>query len=109
MDEKLLIIASVIVLVVVGIMATVIAEKKRRQKLQELALRLGFKYSEKDMQGLLAQVSLFHLFSEGRSRHAYNILEGALEDNFITIFDYRYTVGTGKHSHTYKQTVIWLN
>ncbi|MBN1764791.1 MAG: hypothetical protein JW860_06000 [Sedimentisphaerales bacterium] len=104
------IIGSIAVLALGGIIAAYITERKRRADLLELAARLGFNYRHKDDQRLLAQLSLFHLCSQGRprSRKVFNILEGAIEDNFITIFDYRYTVGSGKHSQTHTQTVIWF-
>ncbi|MCK4820866.1 hypothetical protein KA005_34185, partial [bacterium] len=37
-----------------------------------------------------------------------NVLERGDSDGRITIFDYKYTVGSGKSSHTYKQTVVYF-
>ena len=96
-----------IVAVVVGIIIlVVIMEKKRRQALEILAGQLGFNFSRKDNQNLIGQLSLFDLFSKGHSRRINNIMEGEIEDNYIIIFDYRYTIGGGKNSHTYNQSVI---
>jgi hypothetical protein len=96
-----------IVAVVVGIIVLVlIMEKKRRQALQILAGQLGFTFSHKDDQDLMAQLSFFDLFSKGHSRRIKNIMEGEIEDNYVIIFDYRYVTGGGKNSHTYNQTVI---
>ena len=99
-------IAGFIAAVVGLIIFFVIMEKKRRQALEVLAGQLGFTFSLKDNQDLMAQLSFFDLFSKGHSRRIKNIMEGAIEDNYIIIFDYRYVTGGGKNSHTYNQTVI---
>lgn len=45
------------------------------------------------------------LFNVGRSKNATSVVYGKYEDFPIQIFNYRYTVGSGKHSHTYSFTV----
>ncbi|MHC4106324.1 MAG: hypothetical protein ACYSR9_15380 [Planctomycetota bacterium] len=99
-------IAGFIAAVVGLIIFFVIMEKKRRQALQILAGQLGFNFSQKDDQDLIAQLSFFDLFSKGHSRRINNIMEGEIEDSYVIIFDYRYTTGGGKNSHTYNQSII---
>lgn len=80
-------------------------EKARRAGLREFALRAGFSY-EKDFtpgpefQGL-------KLFNRGHSRKASNLAAGVRGGVSYKIFDYRFTVGGGKNSHTYRQTVAF--
>jgi hypothetical protein len=52
----------------------------------------------------------FGLFSKGRSRTIGNVLQGQIDDNELFIFDYQYTTGSRKNSHTHTFTValIWL-
>jgi len=41
------------------------------------------------------------LFQRGHSRLAPNLMTGQYADHALTCFDYQYTVGGGKNSHTY--------
>ena len=55
---------------------------------------------------LLSPLSHLHLFSRGHSQRAHNVLIRQEGDAQVAVFDYRYTVGHGKNSQRYKQTVI---
>ena len=46
------------------------------------------------------------LFSQGRSKRISNLIHGDTDEVALGIFDYRYTTGSGKNSHTYRQTVV---
>jgi hypothetical protein len=94
------VIASIIGIV---IFLTVSAAKKRAENLKKYAVRIGFNYSEKPSNPITND---FNLFKKGRSRKSYNIMKGSRNGIPLTIFDYRYTTGGGKNSHTYIQTVI---
>ena len=82
-------------------------EKKRREKLQEVAASLAMTFESKDEgKALRHYLQGFRLTSLGRGRKVYNIFTGTAEALQLRIFDYRYTVGGGKSSSTYNQTVF---
>ena len=81
-------------------------DKKRREALAQLALRIGCSFSPKDP-GLLSGSSLGRcpLFNLGQSRKANNVLRGSQGKTETIVFDYRYTIGCGEHIQTFRQTV----
>ncbi len=83
-----------------------LAEKKRLEDLQRAADELGFEFLPQGDASLLQSLGNFQLFSQGRSRNLSHLLRGRANDLEVTIFDYRYTVGSGKNSHTLNHTVI---
>jgi hypothetical protein len=81
-------------------------EKKRTEALQRIADALNFSFEHKGDELLLAMHNNFDLFSKGRSKKISNVMHGSSGDMEITIMDYKYTVGSGKNSTTYSQTLI---
>jgi len=67
---------------------------------------LNFSFSRKGSDSLTALLNQFHLFSQGHSKKVSNVMNGRTSDIDVTIMGYRYTVGGGKNSHTWRQTVI---
>lgn len=102
------------VLIIIGIVAFVgliifiawFCDKKRSEALQAIASALNFSFERKDDGSLLPMYNNFDLFSKGRSKKISNIMHGNSGDMDITIMDYQYTVGGGKNSSTYTQTLI---
>ena len=92
-------IAATIILLVVRY------ERARREAIRELALSIGFSY-EKDFKAG-PELQGFKVFNKGHSRKASNLVSGKRGHVAYKIFDYRYTVGGGKNSHTYRQTVAF--
>ncbi|MBT8218920.1 MAG: hypothetical protein KJP00_03810 [Bacteroidia bacterium] len=86
-------------------------KNKRGEQIKALAFPLGMKYSEKDEFGLIKLMGDFQLFKTGYSKKIKNILRKKDDwlQSDIAIFDYQYTVSTGKSSVTYKQTVFFIN
>jgi hypothetical protein len=80
-------------------------ERKRAEALADSALRMGFTFLAKVPAERLAALGDFHLFKRGHSGKARNLMEGKSGDLMVTLLDYQYTVGGGKDSHTYHQTV----
>ncbi len=80
------------------------AAKKRAEAMCAVAGRMGFKYQQKAER---AQDNYAHLnlFSRGHSRRAINFLYGEKNEVEVSIVDYHYTVGSGKSSHHYAQTI----
>ncbi len=101
-----LIVGAVIVFVVVAIVASIWYERKRTQKISEVASEMGLAFYPSGDPVLVSQLAAFHLFSQGRGRSITNMIHGNTGDVDVGIFDYKYTVGSGKNSSTWRQTVI---
>ncbi len=80
-------------------------EEERRNQLRAVAEAKGFRFSAEASDALWGAVRSFHLFSQGRGRTIENVLEMDVGDVAVSIFDYRYTTGSGNHRHTHRQTV----
>ncbi len=83
-------------------------EKKRTEAMRVVAAEIGLPFYAQGDASLIHELSHFPLFSEGRSKKIKNMLHGETSDVEVGVFDYRYTVQSGKHSHTYKQTVAYF-
>lgn len=81
------------------------AESARTDVLQQAAVAMGFSFeAEGDLDQIKALGNL-PLFGHGHSRRPKNIMRGRTADDAVTVFDYQYTTGGGKESHTWRQTV----
>jgi hypothetical protein len=99
----ILIVATIIV-IAIGI--GMYYEKKRREALAKVAADLGLEFFPQGIPGLLAAIQGFTLFSSGRGHSVTNTIRGLTDDVELTIFDLTYTVGSGKNSSTYRQTIV---
>ncbi len=77
-------------------------EKQRTAALSDVALRMGFRFAERDDSVL---VPGFPLFERGRGRKAKNVMMGTSGGRAVTLFDYWYTTGGGKSSQTHSMSV----
>ena len=81
----------------------------RSQEIEALANKLGLRYTKKDEFGLIKQLGDFRLFQKGSFRRINYLLRDSRNLDFKTaVFDYRYTISSGKHSRTYLQTVFFV-
>jgi hypothetical protein len=81
---------------------------RRNTALEEFARRKGFAYEEQDSFGIRAYFKDMKLFRIGGSKKALNMMQRSeAEFNHSGMFDYHYTVSTGKSSRTFKQTVYF--
>ena len=98
-----------LVFMVIGLVIYLIArsalEQQRMEQLRAVADRMGFSFSAQAEPSLWAQVEGFHLFSKGRRRRSHNVMRRQIHDIDVTLFDYRYTTGSGKHQHTHHRSV----
>lgn len=94
------------VLVVIGIGVGMYFEKKRREALEKVAADLGLEFFPQGIPGLLGMLQGFALFNTGRGHSITNTIRGVTDDVELSIFDLTYTTGSGKQSHTHRQTVI---
>lgn len=79
--------------------------KKRRESMERLSAEHGWQFVRNGSE-YAAALGYFPLMNKGRLRRAYNVLHGGEGDEEFWLFDYRYTVGSGKHSRTHRQTVV---
>jgi hypothetical protein len=89
------------VLIVVGIVYGIIKARERREALQRLAAELDLKFYADDPWDLPGRYAHMDLFQTGHSKKASNVLAGQMDGREVVAFDYRYTTGSGKNSHTY--------
>jgi len=82
--------------------------RKRQEAMQAVADELGFEFKAEVPAGLTEEFERLPLFSRGRHRKVYNLLEGTTSNLRVQIFDYRFTTGAGKNQSTYNQTVICM-
>jgi len=101
-----LIMGAIVVTIGVGAYFAYLNEKKRTAALADAALRLGFSFEDRISNEEAAALGSFHLFKIGRSRKGKNLMRGKSYGADAIVLDYQYTVGGGKSSHTYSQTVV---
>jgi len=105
-----------VTLLIIGILAFIGAivwlvlylEKKRTEALRQAALRLGFNFFPKGDPAFYNEMSVFNLFQQGHSRLLKNLMRSTGSDPEVAVFDYRYTIGSGKNQSTRNQTVVWF-
>lgn len=85
--------------------ASVLIAKKRRDGLRAWSLREGMQFLP-DAEGIVQALSSFMLIGRSRRRKGYNALTSGSGADERWIFDFRYRVGGGKNSNTYRQTVV---
>lgn len=90
------------------IIISIVLEKKRSEALEQSAKSMGFSYTKKPAENELGSIGNLNLFMQGHSRKIFNMIRGSRNSFPLSVFDYKYTVGGGKHSHTYKQTVALI-
>lgn len=104
----ILFITTGITVVMVGVIVYLFyQQKKRREAIRAFADSSGYTYSEEE-DALAEALSArgFTLFQHGHGKHVSNVVRARLERSDVLLFDYRYTIGAGKNSHTYHQTVL---
>ena len=82
----------------------------RKQAMQQVAFDLSLNFQEEGTDALMPYLSGFKLFRRGRRQKITNIL--SYQDQMLEyqayIFDYRYSVGSGKDRRTLHQTVFFI-
>jgi hypothetical protein len=81
------------------------AEQKRREALRQMAEQLGLDFEPEADQLLTAELARLHLFRQGHSRRAANLMRGRVGKEEVLLFDYRYVIGSGKNRRTRHQSV----
>jgi len=101
----ILAVVAVLALIAGIVMLSYRIERKRTEALAAACQGMGLTFEpEGDLEALRAQGDL-PLFNHGHSKKLKNVISGQVRDRDLRLFDYQYTTGGGKNSHTWKQTV----
>ena len=107
MNEGLIVILFIGAMIALAIIGY-IADQRRTDAVKQLADTMGFSYLEDSSSYLPDTIWQFDLFNKGRRRKVRNLIQGNLDAGNVAIGDYQYTTGSGKHKHTYRQTVVFI-
>lgn len=83
--------------------------KARVQALKNLTKELNLQFIENEDTGLVQQLSEFKLFKKGSSKKINNLIIQSELNLKNQVFDYQYTISTGKSSKTFRQTVLFID
>jgi hypothetical protein len=103
-----LVAAFIVVFVAIAIItaiATHKAEKKRTDLLAQIAAETGFDFVPLAEKTFVSTFGALPLFNKGHSKKCKNILQKLVRGSEVTLLDYQYSIGSGKHRQTYKVTV----
>ena len=98
---------------VIGLLigALVIGRKRARERTRQLegvASLLGLQFTESASMNWIPNLEKFGLFNQGHSKCITNAMFGETDGVKTAVFDYRYTVGGGKNSQTFNQTIVYF-
>ena len=101
---------AVAAIIVIAIIVGIKRARERREAMARLAAELGLTYYRDDPWDLPTRYGPFELFSAGHSRRASNVLAGAVDGREVLLFDYQYTIGSGKNrtTHYYQAAILEL-
>ena len=103
-----LILVVVGTLMVIGVIVSMLAERKRREAVRHVADEMGLAFHENGDPDLAERLSVLPLFAKGVGKRTANMICGDTEEMLMGVCDYRYTVGGGKNSHTYNQSIAFF-
>ena len=83
----------------------------RTQKMEAVAQEIGLQFKPIEDFNSVPLLEDFVLFKKGIKKRISNIIYKKDDWNQaeVKLFDYRYTISSGKSSRTYKQTVFFMN
>jgi hypothetical protein len=106
--EPYLIAGLVVVVAAIVISAALVshkAEKQRTERIAQLASDMGFEFAPVAGTAFVTTLGDLPLFSKGHSQKTKNVMRKVVRGSQVTLLDYQYTVGAGKHRRTTKLTV----
>src|ERR1041384_2274301 len=99
---------AIVALVVVLLIYQNKKAKERTKALEVPAAPLCWSFSAVAPMNMIAGLERFPLFNQGHGKKIKNFMYGQASGVKAAVFDYIYTVGGGKNSHTYFQSVVYL-
>ncbi len=98
--------APIVLFVVFLIYRAFRVNRKRTEQLVQMALDMGFEYQPKALTLTHEDFGDLPLFQSGHSHTITHLMKTQLEEIPVQLFDYRYTLGTGKNASTCPHSVI---
>jgi hypothetical protein len=83
-------------------------ERERTEEMKAAAALVGWNFSPTAPLNHIPWLEQFPLFSHGHGKEIRNFIYGQALDVKAAVFDYVYTVGSGKNQQTYMQSVVYL-
>jgi hypothetical protein len=80
-------------------------EQKRTEALAAASQAMGFTFEPDGDLDVMKGFGDLPLYGRGHSKRVRNVMSGRAGERDVKLFDYRYTTGGGKSSHTWNQTV----
>jgi hypothetical protein len=80
-------------------------EQQRTEALAAASQTMGFAFEPDGDLEVLKGFGDLPLYGRGHSKKVKNVMTGQAGDRDVKLFDYKYTTGGGKDSHTWSQTV----
>lgn len=80
-------------------------EKQRTEALAAACQAMGFTFEPDGDLETMKGFGDLPLYGHGHSKKMRNVMTGRAGERDVKLFDYRYTTGSGKNSHTWSQTV----
>jgi hypothetical protein len=99
---------AIIAAITIGWMVSRYRRKKRAEALVRVAEELGLDYTAQATEDIVAGFGPFQLFSRGRAKKVFNLMQGASGDRGLAIFDYQFVTGSGKSTKTWRYTVLCI-
>jgi hypothetical protein len=96
----------VVVAIVLLVVVTRRRDRERTEALGRVAETMGFSFEPRAEVGTLRARGDSPLFERGHSKRVKNLMAGRLSDSDLLVFDYQYTIGSGKNQNTVVQTVV---
>src|SRR5262245_4942776 len=103
-----IVVAVIICFVAIAIIAAIAAhkaEKKRTEQLGQVAAEMGFEFIPTADKAFVSCFGPLPLFNKGHSKKCKNVMQKTVRGSEVSLLDYQYTVGSGKHRHTHRVTV----
>jgi hypothetical protein len=102
----ILAVAAVLALIIGIVVLAARFERKRTEALAAVCQGMGLTFApEGNLVAMRAHGEL-PLYDQGHGKVLKNVMSGQVRDRDLRIFDYQYTTGSGKNSHTWSQTVV---
>ncbi|MEO1621329.1 MAG: hypothetical protein AAFU53_09905 [Cyanobacteria bacterium J06632_3] len=103
--EFWLVVVLVLILSLAAFGINTYLEQQRTSTIQSLASAWGFDYRDHPQAYIPDPVWQLKLFNKGRRRQLKNLIQGQRGNVAISIADYSFVTGSGKHRRTHAQTI----
>jgi hypothetical protein len=106
--ETIIILVAVTLLLLALAVAQVVrhTSQQRTEAIRHAAERLGWGYREEVPLTAVPDLQRFELFRRGSSRKLRHLMTSPPAETRAVVFEYAYTVSSGKSTRTYRQTVF---